>query len=384
MQTVAAGQTTAAARTIADARAAIGAVIGALLLAASAAWATGAPPQEPEPEHAFVAVASERGDGYVGEAIRVRVRVGFDAAFLAEQAIQPFRRALDVPAQVEAPWLDELAGARLVEPESQDQGGATIALNDRVATARELEPQLRDSASFRVFELERTFVPLAPGELRFAAPTLRYAFATDFEDDLVAGRAPLDRRDETRTGEPLTLPVRALPDGAPAEFTGAVGRYVAQASAEPLEVDVGDSIRLTLRLERAAGTAGDLFGFGAPELPELDGLGSRGHLESRANGARVLVFDLVARAPGERSIPALRIPFFDPEREAWDAARTEPIALHVRGESAPSGASPDGGEPADQAGDDDGLPVGVLVGVAAGVLLLAGIGLGRALSRSAA
>jgi hypothetical protein len=364
--------------------------LGLRVVAVAAALALGpasfaaAPQDTAATAPAFLEVASERGAGYVGEAVRVRLRFGFEEGFLDERVIQPFRRALDVPAQIEAPWLDALPGARVL-PERADSGGASVALNDRVAAAHRADSIERDGARYRVFELERAFVLDAPGELSLAAPVLRFAYATSFEDDLVAGRMPKDRRDETISGRALVLPIRPLPDGAPSGFTGAVGRYTASASAAPTEVDAGASVQLTLELACAEGTVGDPFGFAAPELAHQEGFAGfhvRGHVERRAGETRVIVYDLAPRDARATEIPALAVPYFDPARAAWDEARTAAIPLRVRAreEAATPGAATDA--EASEPDDAGGPPVGILVGVVAGVLLLGALALVRALTTS--
>jgi hypothetical protein len=316
--------------------------------------------------HAFVEVAAERGHGYVGEAVRVQVRFGFEQVFLAERMIQPFRRRLDVPAQIEAPWLaavDAFDGARVLAAGEAD-GGASVAVGDRVLRATRVGELDRGGARFRAFALEQSFVPAEPGELRLAAPVLRFAHATRFEDDLLAGRSAADRRDDAVTGDALVVPIRPLPPGAPPGFTGAVGRYAATASAAPLELVAGASLRLELVL---AGE-GDLFGFAAPELEELTGFHHRGHLERRdEEGRRVIAYDLAPRSADVEAVPPIEVPFFDPERETWDAARTAAIPLRVRpragGERA---AAPEPG------GNGEAPPAarGALVAAAAGVVLV--------------
>ncbi|OAI42325.1 hypothetical protein AYO41_04430 [Verrucomicrobia bacterium SCGC AG-212-E04] len=49
--------------------------------------------------------------------------------------------------------------------------------------------------------------------------------------------------------EPVNLDVKALPPGAPASFTGAIGQFTLDAEAEPKQVNLGDpvTVRLTLR-----------------------------------------------------------------------------------------------------------------------------------------
>ena len=62
---------------------------------------------------AFVEVETARSTAFVGEVVRVQVRIGFDAVWFAEHAVPLFRREMDVPLSLHLPWLEALPGAVL-------------------------------------------------------------------------------------------------------------------------------------------------------------------------------------------------------------------------------------------------------------------------------
>ena len=68
---------------------------------------------EDVPGGAFVDVRTDRETYFVGQAIRVRLRFGFEETFFAENLTQLFRRRLEIPVRIEAPWVEGLGGARL-------------------------------------------------------------------------------------------------------------------------------------------------------------------------------------------------------------------------------------------------------------------------------
>src|SRR5262245_59707260 len=161
---------------------------------------------------AFVEAVPARTDPFVAEPVRVVVRFGVEAEFLATKAVQPFGRPLDVPVQLTSPWIG--AGA----------GSATFALNEGWAQAGPAEDRVLDGRTYRTFEIVARVAAAAPGEVRLEAPRLAFAYATKFEESLVRGRAPLDRVDAFVVGSPLVLTARPWPaEGRPEEFTGAVG-----------------------------------------------------------------------------------------------------------------------------------------------------------------
>jgi hypothetical protein len=283
-------------------------------------------------EFAFAEVQAPPPPLFAGSRVRLVLRLCFDQALLREGMLQLFPQALDVPVQVEAPWLLELPGAVAAPaagapPPGLPRAQATLVLDGELARAVAAPAVEREGRPFAVFELERDFVLGAPGLLHVPAPLLRFAWATQFRDDPLAGRVPLDRQQGRVLGTALDLQIEPLPAaGRPADFAGAVGRFTLRASAKPLELAVGDSLALELAF---AGT-GNLTLFPPPPLDDLRGLRVRGHTERLAADARTIVYDLAVADEAVFEMPAIALPYFDPAARAFATARTEPIPLRVR------------------------------------------------------
>ncbi|MHC4933339.1 MAG: hypothetical protein ACYTGV_14235, partial [Planctomycetota bacterium] len=64
-------------------------------------------------ERAFLETESPRGIYYVQEPVRVVLRIGVDAEYFERSVVQMFQRRLDLPVQVDAPWLRTLAGTEI-------------------------------------------------------------------------------------------------------------------------------------------------------------------------------------------------------------------------------------------------------------------------------
>ena len=62
-------------------------------------------------ELAFLEVDAPRGPLFLGAPFVVTLRLGIERTALARQLIQLFPQRLDVPVQVQAPWLSDLPGA---------------------------------------------------------------------------------------------------------------------------------------------------------------------------------------------------------------------------------------------------------------------------------
>jgi hypothetical protein len=277
---------------------------------------------------AFLELVTPSDELYVGQEVPLRLRIGLEQTFLAENLLQLFARTLDVPVQLEAAWLEELPGARLLPgPHGADPGAErSFVLNERVVRAPSREQLRVGGRRFTVLELERTLVPLRAGELALPESRLHFAYATRFEDDFVHGRVARDRSSAFVRGPGRELTIRALPEeGRPAGFGGAVGRFTLRAAASAREVRVGESFRLELVI---AGS-GNLEHFPAPAL-DLAGFHVNGLIEELRGSERAITYDLEARQPDLAAIPPIALEYFDPDPPAgYRSARTPPIPLRV-------------------------------------------------------
>jgi hypothetical protein len=291
-------------------------------------------------ELAWVTLECPRASAYAGEELPLEVRFGLERGFLAEGLVPLFQRPLDLSVQIQAPWLAGGPGwsVRALEPAAEC---VSVALGDAVAKARRRGGEERGGRAFEVFSVELLLNARSPGELALEGPLLRFAAGTGFEEDLLRGRSARESREETRSGAALVVRVLALPEeGRPASFSGAVGRFLIAAEAEPRRVAVGGALELELSIEALLG---DAEGFEAPLFPELADFHLRGHLEQREGRVRRLRYDLVLKNPNAREIPALAFGFFDPTPPgSYQEVQTAPIPLEVQpGEpEAPGGAPP--------------------------------------------
>jgi hypothetical protein len=287
---------------------------------------------------AFLELVTPGDEFFVGQVVPLRLRLGLEQTFLAENLLQLFARSLDVPVQLEAAWLDELPGARLLPgPDGPGPGAErSFALNERVVSAPAQEELRVGGQRFTVLVLERTLVPLREGELELSEARLHFAYATRFEDDFVHGRVARDRSSAFVRGAGRVLSIRALPEeGRPAGFGGAVGRFTLRATASAREVAVGESFKLELVL---AGP-GNLGHFPAPSL-DLAGFHVNGLIDELRGTERSITYDLEALEPGLEAIPPLALDYFDPDPpEGYRSVRTPPVPLRVRAapEAAPAG-----------------------------------------------
>ncbi len=310
------------------------------LLAAFAAPAVQAAPAQqptpPEPEQlAFLELVAERDRGFVQEPLRLRLCFGVDEEFFRTSAIQLFQRPLDVPVQLEAPWLADLPGALVLEEAVDGAPGTetgpirrTFALGGAAAEAVQLEDRIVAGRRFLVLEIERTVVPTAPGELRIPPAHLSFAYATRFDDDLLLGRVAADRHEARISAGPLALTILPLPGaGRPGGFSGAVGRFSVSADARPRELRVGESLQVVLTIEGS----GHMGSFAAPRLDQLRGFHHYGFLEERGRARATITYELAPLRETVEAVPPIPFVFFDPTPPGgYRTVETAPIPIDVR------------------------------------------------------
>ena len=134
--------------------------------------------------------------------------------------------------------------------------------------------------------------------------------------------------------KPIKLDVRPLPtEGRGANFSGLVGRFRVEVSADMETVQLGESVTLDIRV---VGN-GTLVGFALPAAEE--GAGFRVYddepeLVSRVKDGQVLSMAVFRRAvvpdaEGDLTLPPIKIEYFDPETEAYRTMRSKRVRLTV-------------------------------------------------------
>ncbi len=184
------------------------------------------------------------------------------------------------------------------------------------------------SLTFRIY-------PPQPGGQTIARATVtayvRSGYKTETDFFGLSQRVP-DYKRMFAGSEPIQLVVKDLPaEGKPAQFTGAVGKCSISVETADTQVKVGDPILLKIIV---SGT-GLLEKVKRPLLSE-DAEFSKGFSinESLApgdiSGDRV-TFEQTIRAKSQdiKEIPSVSFAYFNPERGAYEVARSKPIPVKV-------------------------------------------------------
>ncbi|MBI5238839.1 MAG: protein BatD [Elusimicrobia bacterium] len=213
--------------------------------------------------------------------------------------------------------------------------------------------------SYGVTEIKTALFPLQAGRLRIGSAVVRChvqvdpsvdPFSPDFFERFFSQgiTAPQAR---TVASQPLVLEVLPLPpQGRPAGFAGAVGRFSVSAAVDKDRAKVGDAVNLSVSVQ---GT-GNLKAMGELALPALPSWRvfepatsvnqqKQGDL---VQGSKVIRTVLVPRVSGDLAVPAIPFTYFDPARREYVQARSAPLSVSVApGDPGPA-SSPGYGAPA--------------------------------------
>ena len=133
----------------------------------------------------------------------------------------------------------------------------------------------------------------------------------------------------------VNVEARPLPAGAPASFSGAVGSYAMTVVPDRTQLEVGESIQLTVTVSGR----GNLATLDAPildipaafELYDPQVTTTLDRSGSRLSGKKTFKYVLIPRSNGTFQIPTVDFTFFDPSGERYRTRSSSPIVITVTG-----------------------------------------------------
>lgn len=160
--------------------------------------------------------------------------------------------------------------------------------------------------------------------------------------------------------EPVEIEVKPLPvKGRPKSFSGAVGRFTLETSAQPQKVAAGDPITLTAKVSGL----GSFERMEAPTLESQPGWKSyppsakfNPDDEVGLSGTKIFDFALIPVSGGQekRKLPEVEFSYFDPNAEKYVTLKGESIEITV--EPSTSGTTAAAPTPAPTAGKPTAAP----------------------------
>src|SRR5947207_8677183 len=156
-----------------------------------------------------------------------------------------------------------------------------------------------------------------------------------FSDPFFAPSIPQEIRFKSQA---VTLDVKPLPPGAPAEFGGAVGNFALAADVKPKSAQVGDPFTVKATITGR----GNFDRVTAPTLEDENGWHKyppsadfKQDDDIGISGTKKFETVLSANERKDR-IPTQLFTYFDPIKEQYVTLRTEPVPVRVEGGAAPN------------------------------------------------
>jgi hypothetical protein len=153
-----------------------------------------------------------------------------------------------------------------------------------------------------------------------------------FSDPFFAPSVP---QEITFKSEGVTLDVKPLPSGAPADFGGAIGNFSLASDVKPKTAQVGDPLTITATITGR----GNFDRVTAPAFEDEKGWhkyppSSDFKKDDEVGISGTKTFETVLSANERKDkIPAQIFSYFDPGKEQYVTLRAEPIAVRVEGGS---------------------------------------------------
>ncbi len=286
------------------------------------------------PAPAAGAEAVEPGAAIAPEDLFIETRVSRTRAFENEAIAVEYRIFTRVPVQ--SYTITTLPQATGFWSEELEQ-----------PTAPQAERVVRDGSEYLTAAVRRMMLfPTGPGSKTLdplsveAQVRVRDRSAFDPFGDIFGRSSLFDRSvPVVVASRPVTIEVDPLPaEAQPGSFTGHVGSLGVTASVNRSDVETNEAV--TLRVEYSG--TGNLRTLPAPEIefpvefeafpPETSERISEGG--GSLQGTRTHEYVLIPRVPGELTIPAIEVAYFDPATERYGTSRSEPVEVTVAGDAA--------------------------------------------------
>ena len=294
----------------------------------------------PKREDIFVNLSVTKNHLYLGESVLLTFEWFFD------------KRLEDYSLQI--PWYGELKDFLVEEPKGDPKKEyVQMIINDKEKVTAEKKTVTLHGKTYGVLSFQRILTPIAAGVYTLDPTFLRVEVVTGYQaprkrtrfffkeyfdwafDDFF-GKRPLTETVVARS-EPMVLSVKPLPEeNKPATFSGGVGHFDFQATAEPTTVQAGEPVTVTMKVV-GTGNFRDIRFPDFPELPAFKTYAPETRTESNFTeeglfvGEKVFGKVLVGRREGAYEIPPLSFSYFDPEAETYKTVTQGPFSIRVEG-----------------------------------------------------
>lgn len=205
-----------------------------------------------------------------------------------------------------------------------EQGPFRETLNNKVY-------EVYNIAEYLLYPQQSGVLTIEPAELTVVARVMVKS-NRGFDPFFGGGHEVYNVRRALKTPE-VKVQVKEFPAGAPASFSGAVGRYTISHKLSSAEVTANSAVTLQLTI---SGT-GNLNFISAPTLSlpasfELYDVKSEEKIENKASGSvgyRRFDYPFIVRAEGDYEIAPVEFSYFDLDRQKYVTLATPPLKMVV-------------------------------------------------------
>lgn len=281
-------------------------------------------------ELAFKVVADIQGDEYglfeidapkevvEGQPFVLEMRFGWDSTLT---------RQINY-AKLSVPWLGGLASLLELDAPPPASGLQTtqLVLNERSRiVAENVGEQKVNGKSFLVLRVRKRFIATRSGSLDL--PTSDFEFGHVAQDGFF-GRAEAGVSYYKRSPAPRIEVTKLPTEGQPLDFSGAIGSLEVASTIDRGDVDVGDSIKLTVDWTGQ----GNLEFFTPPDISRLDafkGFRVYGTNDRKSVERRSVTYDISPLTPDIKEIPPVPLSVFDLGSKSYKTIQTPPRPIRV-------------------------------------------------------
>ncbi len=191
-----------------------------------------------------------------------------------------------------------------------------------------------DGEPYRYVTLRKTILyPQKTGELNIEPLTLSIAVDVPSERRDIFGSRIYKTVNKTVAANNKKIKVKPLPDGKPADFSGAVGKFDFSVTTSKNELNAGESLQAKVEVRGN----GNLKLFDLPELTAPSSLEMydperRENVNTNLNGMQGSIsqtYTIVPTRKGKYPIPALSFSYFDPATESYRTKTSDEILINV-------------------------------------------------------
>ncbi|MDR1695478.1 MAG: BatD family protein [Endomicrobium sp.] len=195
-----------------------------------------------------------------------------------------------------------------------------------------------DGVNYSVNEIETVLYPLESGKKTIPSAKLMVAFMDfsspsnmggffDFFSDMGLGQ----RQIKELAADPVEINVLPLPlENKPRDFSGAVGDFEIKAAADKTETRTNEPVTVTVTVSGS----GNMRSVTKLDFEPDSGFKKYDTVVSNGSGnMKEFKTILVPLTPGEKSVPPVKLSYFNPSSKKYETAQTAEIKISVTGDA---------------------------------------------------